>query len=71
MINLTEPDAELTTTKLPPGTISDNEEGPMINLTKPDASKSLAKKKAKNIDLERLVMGETLSDVEVNLQSNC
>lgn len=49
MINLTEPDAELTTTKLPPGTISDNEEAPIINLTKPGASKSLAKKKQRTL----------------------
>ena len=39
---------------------------PIINLTEPDASTSPAKKKAKSIDLERVVMGEELSDVEIN-----
>ena len=38
----------------------------MINLTEPDASTSPAKKKAKSTDLERVVMGEELSDVEIN-----
>ena len=66
LINLTEPDAELTTTELPSGMISDNEEAPMINLTESDASTSPVKKKAKNIDLERVVMGEKLNDVEIN-----
>ena len=66
MINLT-PDAELTTTiELPPGTIVDNEVTPMINLAEPDTSTSPANKKAKSIDLDRVVMGEELSDVKIN-----
>ena len=57
--------AKLTTTELPSGTVGDNEESPVINLTEPDAT-SPAKKKVKHIDLERVIMGEEITDVEIN-----
>ena len=60
-INVTKPDA---VTKLPPGIANNEEAFIIVNLTDLDPDVSLPPKK--KVDLERVLMGEELSDVEIN-----
>ena len=63
MINVTKPDAII---KLPPGTVNNEEASVIVNLMDLDSGVSSPPKKVKNIDSERVIMGEELGDVEFN-----